>query len=149
MLPINDAAPQGPRRVDVLFTLEELWALQTLVRQHTQNGVVWSRSDMRQVHNGIMELRALTPEKRVGAVYAIHADESLLWLIEAQVPSTLMQGSSYIGRDILCKVFAALGQLETPGGVALPADMEALIQQLEGGSDGIASQDADPNAALA
>ena len=150
MLPINDAAPPGPQRVDVLFNLEELWVLQTMVRQHSQSGFVWDRDDMRQVHRGIMELRALSPEKRAGTTYAIHAERQLLWLIEAHVPSTMMQGSPYIGRDILCKVFTALGQLEAPDGVALPDDLEALLQRLEeGGSDGIASQDPDPNAALA
>ena len=150
MLPINDAAPQGPRRVDIRFTLEELWVLQTMVRQHTQSGFVWDRDDMRQVHKGIMELRALSPEQRVSAAYTIRTERQFLWLIEAQVPSTMMQGSSYIGRDILCKVFTALGQLESPEDVELPDEVEALLLRLEeGGHDGIASQDTDPNAALA
>lgn len=143
MLPINDAAPQGPRRIDIRFTLEELWVLQTMVRQHTQSGFVWDRDDMRQVHKGILELKAMTPEQRASAAYTIKADRQLLWLVEAQVPSTMMIGSAYIGRDILCKVFAALAQLEAPDDVELPADLEALIQQLEGGSDGSTSQDAD------
>ncbi len=149
MLPINDASPPGPQKVDVLFNLEELWVVQTMVRQHTLSGLVWDRDDMRQVHKGIMELRAMSPEKRAGATYAIHADRQLLWLIEAQVPSTMMQGSAYIGRDILCKVFTALGQLDEPDSVEVSDAPEALLQQLEGGQDGIASQDPDPNAAVA
>lgn len=143
MLPINDAEPVGPRKVDIRFTLEELWVVQTMVRQHKESGFVWGRDDMRQVHKGIMELKALPPEQRVSASYTIHAEAGLLWLIEAHVPSTMMLGSSYIGRDILCKVFAALGQLETPDDVALPDELEALLLQLEEGQNGSTSQDAD------
>ena len=75
--------------VTVPFGLEELWFLQSLVRQHDKLGQVWDRSDMRQIHRGILALSALSPERQGNTTYEIECDEGLLWLMEQQVPMTL------------------------------------------------------------
>lgn len=133
--PRGDAYLAGPARthVAVPFTLDELWFLQNLVRQHDKQGLVWDRADMRQVHRGILALSALPPDRQANATYDLECDEGFLWLIEQQVPMTLMLGSDFIGRRILTRVFAALQQLEDGARPPLAAEVEELLGRLEGG----------------
>lgn len=130
----GDALVQAPGQIRVLvpFQLEELWFLQHLVRQHDKQGQVWDRTDMRRIHRGITSLAALPPEQQQTAAFELECDESLLWLIEQQVPMTLMQGSAFIGRAILTRVFQALQTIEMGGHPLIP-ELEHLLDQLEGG----------------
>jgi hypothetical protein len=130
----GDALVEAPGQIRVMvpFQLEELWFLQHLVRQHDKQGQVWDRADMRRIHRGIARLGALPAEQQQTAAYELECDESLLWLIEQQVPMTLMQGSAFIGRAILTRVFQALQTIEMGGHPLIP-ELEDLLVQLEGG----------------
>jgi len=122
----------GQRRVLVPLQIEELWFLQHLIRQHDKQGQVWDRTDMRRIHRGILALAALSPDQQQTSAYDLECDESLLWLMEQQVPMTLMQGSAFIGRTILTRVFQALQELEAGADPLIP-ELEHLLDQLEGG----------------
>ena len=89
------------------FDIEELWAIQQLVRRTDQQGRVWDQADMSEVHRGIL---ALTGSTTFFCIIAL--SEEFLWWIEAQVPQHFDLGRSNRGRNILVKVFHALHDKE-------------------------------------
>jgi hypothetical protein len=97
----------APATATIYLTLNEAWVIRDCVRKQQEYGAVWDRSDMRELHSAILWLSQHPAEQR-----QVEMDESVLWLIEQQVPSALMVGSTPVGRDILIKVMVALQVIE-------------------------------------
>ena len=90
------------------LTLEELWAIQQLVRETDNLGEEWDKDDMKRIHGAILTLIGQQPN----TTEDLEASDGLLWQIENQVPQSLDLGRSNLGRSILLKVFTAIQSME-------------------------------------
>lgn len=97
----------------VRLTYEELWAIDTYVRDHNQQGHRWDAEWSRAIHEGILAYQPLTAEKRADYSHPVTAPLEFWWWVEAQVPGALRVGSDLeFGRKLRIKVFTVLHQEE-------------------------------------
>lgn len=81
------------------LTLEELWAIHDLVRQHDKLGQEWDKDFSARVMAAILEAQE-HPSHQATLMCA----EDELWQIDRQIPSALMTGTQPVGRNLLIKV---------------------------------------------
>ena len=100
--------------MEASFTQEELWQIQSAVRDHEDCGCNWERAHMQEVHSGILYLKN---HPHVVEVKVEIDDVEFWWHVEEQIKQNLTVGTDKMfGRNLLTKIFLVLeGTTHDPG----------------------------------